>query len=73
MSEFLFPKSICVELNSLMQQFWWGHQNLSKVHWMSWSRMGLAKVDGGLGYRDFGSFYKGSIGKIGMETLATTR
>jgi hypothetical protein len=58
MSVFLLPKSLCSEVNSLMQQFWWGHQNKSKVHWMSWSRMCLAKADGGLGYRDFGSFNK---------------
>ena len=61
-----------MELNSLMQQFWWGHQNKSKVHWMSWSRIGLAKVDEGLGYKDFGSINKGSIMKTGIGTLATT-
>jgi hypothetical protein len=52
MSVFLLPKTLCLEVNLLMQQFWWGYQNKFKVHWMSWSWMGLAKADGGLGYRD---------------------
>jgi hypothetical protein len=65
MSVFLLPKTLCSEINSLMQQFWWGYQNKSKVHWMSWSRMGLAKADGGLGYRDFGCFNKALLAKQG--------
>jgi hypothetical protein len=36
MSVFLFPASLCKELNQLMQSFWWGHfNNGSKIHWMS--------------------------------------
>jgi hypothetical protein len=38
-----------------MQQFWWGHQNKSKVHWMSWSQMALAKADGGLAIEILGA------------------
>jgi hypothetical protein len=26
MSIFLLPKTLCKELNSMMQRFWWGHQ-----------------------------------------------
>jgi ribonuclease HI len=56
MSVFLLPKTLCKEINSLMQKFWWDHQDKSRVHWMSWKRMGLSKADGGLGFRDLRSF-----------------
>jgi hypothetical protein len=45
-----------MEINSLIQNFWWGHQEKSRMHWMSWSRMGLSKADGGMGFRDLRSF-----------------
>jgi hypothetical protein len=32
MSVFLLPKTLCLEINSLMQRFWWGHQkNEAKI------------------------------------------
>lgn len=44
MSVFLLPKTLCLEINSLMQRFWWGHMEKDKrIAWMSWSRMGLPK------------------------------
>jgi hypothetical protein len=37
----------------MMQKFWWGHMaNDSKIHWMSWSKIGISKAMGGLGFRD---------------------
>jgi hypothetical protein len=39
MSVFLLPLSLCKELNSLMQRFWWGHkENTLKIHWMKWEK-----------------------------------
>lgn len=33
MSIVLLPKGLCVEINSLMQKLWWGHQeNDSRIH-----------------------------------------
>jgi hypothetical protein len=53
MNVFLLPVSLCKELNRLMQKFWWGHlANDSKIHWMSWTKLGRSKTAGGLGFRD---------------------
>ena len=53
MSVFLLPVSLCKELNSLMQRFWWGHkENTSKIHWMRWEKMGLSKAKVGMGFHD---------------------
>jgi hypothetical protein len=47
-----------------MKQFWWGHkENNSKIHWMSWKRMGVSKAKGGLGFRDLVVFNKGLLAK----------
>jgi hypothetical protein len=67
MSVFLLPKTLCQEINAQMQKFLWGHQNKSKVHWMSWSRLGRSKNDGGMGYRDLGCFIKVLLAKQGWR------
>jgi len=64
MSVFLLLVSLCRDLNQLMQSFWWGHLSKdSKIHWMSWSKMGRAKSAGGLGFRDLLMFNKSLLAK----------
>ncbi|XP_059451003.1 uncharacterized protein LOC132181787 [Corylus avellana] len=64
MSVFKIPKELCNNINSLMQKFWWGHKtNESRIHWMSWGRLGLNKVKGGMGFREFGCFNKALLAK----------
>jgi hypothetical protein len=57
MGIFLLPKGLCNEINSLMQNFWWGHEeNGGRIHWMKWTKMGMAKDRGGMGFRDLVNF-----------------
>ena len=47
-----------------MTKFFWGHkENEKRIHWMSWSKMGLSKNQGGMGLRDFICFNKPFLAK----------
>jgi hypothetical protein len=71
MNVFKLPKTLCQEINALFSKFWWGHQkNDSKIAWLKWSKMGLAKNKGGLGYRDLEPFQYGVVGKTRVEDNA---
>jgi hypothetical protein len=64
MSMFLLQNNLCKEINRMMQNFWSGHkENFSKIHWMSWERMGVAKNKGGLGFLDLIMFNKALLAK----------
>ncbi|XP_059436284.1 uncharacterized protein LOC132169234 [Corylus avellana] len=64
MSIFFLPKTLCRELNNIMQKFWWGHRdNDKKIHWMSWEKMGFAKNKGGMGFRDLMVFNKALLAR----------
>ncbi|XP_059431508.1 uncharacterized protein LOC132165013 [Corylus avellana] len=64
MGVFRLPKALCKEINSVMVRFFWDHQaNETKIHWMSWSKMGLSKNHGSMGFRDFVCFNKALLAK----------
>ena len=65
MSCFLIPKSLCQELERMMNTFWWSSNssNNKGVRWLSWSRMSMSEKQRGLGFRDLHGFYLALLGK----------
>lgn len=57
MSVFKLTSSFCDELRSLVPQFWWGQKSGErKIHWVTWKKLCLPKMEAGLGFRDFKLF-----------------
>lgn len=65
MSSFLLPKSLCAELEIMMNSFWWGSKNNGRkgIKWLSWTNMSMTKSMGGLGFRDLYGFNIALLGK----------
>lgn len=65
MSCFLLPKSLCQEIERIMNAFWWNSNssNSKGIKWLSWSRMSTSKKKGGLGFRDLYGFNLALLGK----------
>lgn len=52
MSVFMFTDGVCKDLDAEFAKFWWGSTDGNrKIHWMSCTKLGLAKSKGGLGFR----------------------
>ncbi|CAN1164740.1 Uncharacterized mitochondrial protein AtMg00310 [Linum perenne] len=64
MSCYRLPDQLCIRLNSLMANFWWGQVGTTKKqHWISWSRLSLPKNLGGLDFKDFILFNQALLAK----------
>lgn len=65
MSCFLLPKSLCKELEKMMNSYWWGSKEVNKkgIKWLSWTNMSMVKGAGGLGFRDLYGFNLALLGK----------
>ena len=48
---FQLPKTLCHDLKSMMQSFWWGQKDKeNKIAWVSWRKMCRSKLHGGMGF-----------------------
>ncbi|KAM1202839.1 hypothetical protein ACFX2J_018733 [Malus domestica] len=57
MHVFLFPNTLCDDIDSAIARFWWGQKvGERRIYWTSWETLGKAKVDGGLGFRNLKEF-----------------
>lgn len=64
MSCFLFPRSLCEEIDKAFTRFFWGATDKDrKVHWSSWERISRSKVDGGMGFREIFFFNLAMVAK----------
>lgn len=65
MSCFLIPKTLCQEMERMMNAFWWSSNssNNKGIKWLSWSSMSMSKKQGGLGFRDLDGFNLALLGK----------
>ena len=53
MSVFKFPKKNCKGITDAISHYWWGDgQDQHKLHWFAWWKICVAKVWGGMGFRD---------------------
>lgn len=65
MSCFLIPKSLCSELEIMMNGYWWKTNSATDkgIRWHSWKNLSMAKDSEGLGFRDLHGFNIGLLGK----------
>lgn len=65
MSCFLLPKSLCQEIERMLNNFWWssGNGDYKGVKWLSWDAMSSPECKGGLGFRNLHGFNISLLGK----------
>lgn len=62
---FLIPKSLCKEMERIMNGFWWSSNDDSKkgVKWLAWENMSMHKTKGGMRFQDLHGFNLAFLGK----------
>lgn len=65
MTCFLLPKSLCRDIEKLMNAYWWSSNssNSKGVRWLSWDGMSMSKEKGGMGFRNLYGFNLALLGK----------
>ena len=57
MGIFCFPKDLCLDLQALINRYWWGQkEGKKKIHWVARKRLSRSKAEGSLGFWVFEVF-----------------
>lgn len=72
MSIFLLPATLLQEIEKMLNSFWWGHNSTNSrgMHWLSWERLSVPKVFGGMGFKSLKAFNMAMIGKQAWKLVS---
>lgn len=64
------PNTLCDQIHKLMNGYWWsGNTNGGGLCWMSWDRLCVHKLEGGIGFRDLKQFNLALLAKQGWRIM----
>ena len=70
MTCFLLTKKICKQLTSAMEKYWWSSSiDRKSMHWISWKKLSVPKIQGGMGFRELENFNLALLGKHGWRLI----